>query len=121
MPSGAELICDIDVFDAAPETAALWWLGQHGFVFKAAGVVVYIDPYLSPSPRRLIPPLLAPAEITNAGLVLGTHDHGDHIDRPAWPLIAQASPHAKFVVPELVRRSLLEKLNLPPEKFIGLD
>jgi L-ascorbate metabolism protein UlaG (beta-lactamase superfamily) len=35
-----------------------------------------------------IAPLVQPGEVTNATVVLGSHDHADHIDREAWPGIA---------------------------------
>jgi L-ascorbate 6-phosphate lactonase len=77
----------------------VWWLGQSSLVLKAAGEIIYIDPYLTPSPRRLTPPAMAPEAINHADLVLCTHDHGDHIDSAALPLLARASPQARIVVP----------------------
>jgi L-ascorbate metabolism protein UlaG (beta-lactamase superfamily) len=108
---------------AAPAAgqAALWWLGQHSFVLRLGTATVYIDPYLTDNPRRRVRPLLAAAAVTNADLIIGTHDHSDHIDRPAWPILAQASPKAVFVVPELVRTQLIADLGLPAERVRGLD
>jgi L-ascorbate 6-phosphate lactonase len=121
MPTGTALIADIDAC-AVPEGACgLWWLGQQSFVAKLGDTVCYLDPYLSPSPHRQVPPLLAPEEVTNAQLILGSHDHTDHIDRAAWPRLAQASPQATFVVPELLRARLIEELGLPADRVVGLD
>lgn len=78
---------------------ALWWLGQASFALKGAGVVVYTDPYLRESDRRLSPPPFPPSAVTNADLVLLTHDHGDHIDPSTLPDLAAASPNARFVAP----------------------
>ena len=52
-------------------------LGQTGFRFEFAGIVIYIDPYLSNSVQekeaddlaRLIPILVLPTEITDADCV----------------------------------------------------
>jgi L-ascorbate 6-phosphate lactonase len=86
--------------EMVPEGAiALWWLGQASYALKAAGTVVYVDPYLQSSDRRLSPPPFAPEAVTNADLVLLTHDHTDHVDPKALPGIAVASPKARFVAP----------------------
>lgn len=77
----------------------VWWLGQSSLVLKVAGTIIYVDPYLAQSARRLTPPACAPDEVTNADIVLLTHDHGDHIDPVALPGIALASPGARFVAP----------------------
>jgi len=115
------LIEDIDSCTPIEGECAFWWLGQHSFIVKLAGKVLYIDPFLSDEPDRLIPPLLNATEVTNANLVFGTHDHGDHIDHPAWPDIAKASSDAIFVVPELVKEDLSSSLNINAERFVGLD
>jgi len=121
MLTGDELIRDIDAYEATDAEFGLWWLGQHGFVVKLRSATVYVDPYLSDNPARQTPPLLRPDEVTNADLILGTHDHGDHIDRGAWPVLAARSPNARFVVPELLRETLWRELHMPPERFAGLD
>jgi len=83
--------------------------------------VLYVDAYLSPSDARNVPPLLAPSEVTNADAIVGTHDHGDHIDRPTWPDMAKASPGAIFVTPLSVRDAIVADLNLPADRVVGLD
>ncbi len=86
--------------DATPRGAlALWWLGQSSFALKGAGIVVYVDPYLRATDRRLSPPPFPPHAVTNADVVLLTHDHGDHVDPEALTGIAAASPAARFVAP----------------------
>lgn len=70
---------------------------------RGAGCTLYIDPYLNPTPRRMVPPPLRPDQITNADLVLCTHDHGDHIDPTALPRIAEASRNARILVPGVAR------------------
>jgi len=98
---------------------ALWWLGQHSFVAKLGETAVWIDPFLSPLPGRRVPPACPPEAVTGAALILGSHDHIDHIDRPVWPALAAASPEARFVVPEPVRASVIRGTALPSERVVG--
>lgn len=121
MKTGKTLIDDIDSYDVSAGQCALWWLGQHGFVVKLGKAVCYLDPYLTPNPLRQVAPLLEAEQITNATLVLGSHDHDDHIDRAAWPGIAKASPGTKFVVPRLLRERIIREVKLPKERVLGLD
>lgn len=119
--TGRALIQNIDSCEVPRGRLAVWWLGQIGFVVKAGGHVIYLDPYLSPNPRRQVPPLLSPEEMTDATLITGSHDHGDHVDRPVWPKLAAASPKARFIVPELLRERLARELGIAPERFVGVN
>jgi len=120
MRTGHELIADIDAARVDPGTVAFWWLGQHSFVLKMGPAILYVDPFLTPIAERLVPPLVSPAQMAHARLVLGTHDHGDHIDRAAWPDVARAG-RATFVVPNLVRDSIVRDLEIPEERVVGVD
>jgi L-ascorbate metabolism protein UlaG (beta-lactamase superfamily) len=121
MPTDTALIRDIDSCSPAHGTVAFWWLGQHSFVVKLGETVVYLDPYLTTSPRRNVAPLLDPAEITHAAIVCGTHDHADHIDRPSLPALLAASPRAALVVPALLESGLARDLQVPASRLVGLD
>lgn len=121
MRTGNELIGDVDRTHPTAGHLSAWWLGQHGFVLKSADAVLYVDAFLSPLPGRAVPPLLSPRDITHADLVLGSHDHADHIDRDAWPDIAAASPACTFLVPELVRDSVVAEMQISPERIVGLN
>lgn len=116
-----ELIRQVEETGLNAGELAFWWLGQHSFILKIAGCILYLDAFLTDIPGRLVPPLLTPDQITHADLFLGTHDHADHIDREAWPVLAEASPKASFVVPELLKKSLAEDLNISSKRFIGID
>ena len=105
--TGAALVADVEARRVPDGALGIWWLGQASFIVRGAGVTVYVDPYLAPSARRLMPPPLAPSDVTNADLVLCTHDHGDHIDPSALPGIAAASPEARFVVPGVAREKVV--------------
>jgi len=114
------LVQDIDACKVPRGGCAYWWLGQHSFALKLGGHVLYLDPFLSPHPRRNVPPLLRPQDLAHAELVFGTHDHTDHIDRKVWPAIAAAAPRARFVVPRLVLPRLVQDLAIPEERFLGM-
>jgi len=83
----------------------LWWLSQAGFAFKTpAGKVVYLDPSLSDALERLYgfkricsPPIAA--EDVRADLVILTHEHADHLDPDALPVIARNNPQCRFAGP----------------------
>ncbi len=93
-------------------------LGQHSFILKTQVSLIAIDPYLSPEPRRLVPPIIAADEFEGFDLICCTHDHGDHIDRPCLAAMAQASPNALFIVPEAVRKSISE---IPQTRLHGMN
>jgi len=121
MLTGQQLVADINACSLPYGTVAFWWLGQHSFVGKFGDSVVYFDPYLTPNARRNIPPLLKPEGISHARIVLGTHDHADHIDRPSLPALMAASPQAQLVVPDLLKDGLAGDLQLPGQRLVGMD
>jgi len=111
----------------APEGGvALWWLAQAGFVFKThSGTVLYVDPYLSNVVekafgfKRLS---LAPiaAEEVRADWVVSSHEHLDHMDTDALPVIAHNCPGCRFAgspacVPEYA------KMGIPMDRFTLLE
>ncbi|MBM3214668.1 MBL fold metallo-hydrolase [Candidatus Poribacteria bacterium] len=120
MLTHGELLASVDGTTCPPGAVVFWWMGQHSFIVKLGRTVVYIDPYLSPSRARRTSPLLLPEEVTNAGYVLCTHDHGDHIDPGAIPGIATASPEATFVAPRTARQRMLS-LHVDPKRLVSLD
>lgn len=119
--TGQALIDEVNATEVAKGQCAFWWLGQHSFIVKLGEFVIYIDPYLSPSESRNVPALLRPEQITNADAIIGTHDHGDHIDRPIWPALAAASPEASFYVPRPCRASIVNDLGIAAERVHGLE
>lgn len=119
---GQALLADIAAAETPQGTLAFWWLGQNGFLFKGDDQVIAIDPYLTVTPdgrRQTAAPLL-PEEMRNVSLILGTHDHSDHVDRPSLPGMLVASPEAKLVVSRVVARRL-EQDGFPAARLVGLD
>ena len=118
----------LSLIDAAvpTESLGLWWLGQAGFAFKTpAGKVVYLDPYLSEAAERLhgfkrlsLPPVLA--EEVRADLVVLTHEHTDHLDPGALPIIARNNPICRFAAPAGCRQGLTEA-GISPSRHAMLE
>ena len=105
--------------------AALWFLGQSGFVFRGGRTTLAIDPYLSDSigrrdtrfSRRYPPPIL-PRDL-HVDILVITHDHLDHLD----PETLRAYPHQRkttWIGPRLVCRKL-EKIGIPRASILRVD
>jgi L-ascorbate 6-phosphate lactonase len=109
----------------SPSEAALWWLGQAGYVLRVADLAVVIDPYLSdsagagsPEFSRLYPPTIQPGELS-ADIIIITHNHLDHLD-PDTLLHYQKKEDTWFVAPWLTAKELL-KLGIPEEKVVVVN
>jgi L-ascorbate metabolism protein UlaG (beta-lactamase superfamily) len=100
----------------------LWWLGQAGFRLRdpAGGPTVFCDPFITPSDRRTWQAPITPEALAQADLVLVSHEHTDHLDRPALKAAA-ASPGSRFtlIVPRPLVPQLVSELGLPAERIIG--
>ena len=102
------LMAEIRETQVAPETLALWFLGQNGWMVKSpGGAVVAVDPYLSdscnPSRRgldlaRQVPLPLAP-EALEADLLVCTHSHKDHADPETLCACARSGRVKAFLGP----------------------
>jgi L-ascorbate 6-phosphate lactonase len=126
-----QLAHEIVAANVAPGTLRIWWIGQEGFVIKSPRQIIYIDPYLSDYAERITrgqpnahvlitPPPLQPEDVAHADLVLCTHDHADHIDPDAIPVIARCSPHARFIVPRCALDAML-RLGVPRARISTLS
>lgn len=115
-------------FDANVPTnsVAMWWLCQAGFAFKtSAGKIVYLDPYLSDAAERMfgfkrlsLSPIAA--EEVRADLVVLTHEHADHLDPDALPIIAGNNPKCRFAAPSGCLSGLSEA-GVSPNNHILLE
>jgi len=101
-----------------PQTLAIWWLGQASLVLRAADVTLYIDPFLSDYPGRMLPPPFSPREAPPADYILCTHDHVDHFDPQTLPGLLEASPGARLIVPRPVVAHALD-LGIAAERVVG--
>ncbi len=86
----------------------LCWLGQMGLQVKVGNTTMYIDYYATPDANRQTPPPIAAEALQGADIILGTHDHLDHIDHDAWKIWARTNPGARFVFPEKHRDAVLD-------------
>ena len=100
------IVTDAKIMDTQ---AALWYLGQEGFVIKHRERFLAVDLYLSDYVdrnccqlvdwKRLYPAPISPDELDFLNVVLCTHTHYDHTDPWTLPAIAKASSETKFVIP----------------------
>jgi L-ascorbate metabolism protein UlaG (beta-lactamase superfamily) len=101
-----------------PQTGiVLWSLGSPSFLFQSPRCTIYIDPYFGPTPseaKTLYPGIyrttavpIYPPEISQADVVLSTHDHPDHCHEPTL-LAFQSHTKALFLCPETSSRRMQE-------------
>jgi N-acyl-phosphatidylethanolamine-hydrolysing phospholipase D len=83
------------------------WVGHATVLLQLGGLNVITDPVFSRraspvqwlGPRRVMDPGLALDALPPLDLVLLSHNHYDHLDRPAVKRLARAHPDATWVVP----------------------
>jgi L-ascorbate metabolism protein UlaG (beta-lactamase superfamily) len=122
-----------DILHASPDRPApvLAWLGQAGVLVRYRAGLLAIDPYLSDSLAakyrgarfpyvRMMPPPVAPEELTGLDAVFCTHPHTDHMDPGTLGPLAQVNPACRFVVP-LSSRAIAEERGVPPERLVAAD
>jgi len=99
----------------------LRWLGQSGFKLHdpSGGALAYLDPYLSAHKGRTWSAPIQPADLAKADLILCTHEHIDHFDKPAIKAANQVEgAHFQLVLPEPIIDQALE-LGIPRERITG--
>src|ERR1700680_1200836 len=104
---------------------AIYWLSQAGFVFKSpSGKVVYIDPYFSDVVerrfgfKRMMACSIA-AEEVDADLIICTHEHLDHMDTDALPVVAK-NPKVRLAGPiECIKE--FKQMGISEERCILLE
>jgi L-ascorbate 6-phosphate lactonase len=105
--------------------AALWWLGQAGYVVRSGGTTVVIDPYLTdsaaagaPEFTRLFPPPILPEDL-RSDIYIITHDHLDHLD-PETVQRYRPKTETWFVAPRLTALRL-PALGVPSDRIVRVD
>jgi L-ascorbate 6-phosphate lactonase len=118
--AGRDVLRRVLSLQVAPGAVALWWLGQSGYMIRAAGATLLVDPFLSERDDRLTPPAFRPEDAAGIDVIACTHDHIDHLDAPSIPGLAAASPGARFVVPAPIVPQVTA-LDIDPERVIGVQ
>jgi L-ascorbate 6-phosphate lactonase len=117
---GSSLMERFSRLESRPGQVAFWWLGQAGFLYKAAGVTALLDPFLAPHEGRRFESILKPEEAEAVDLILCSHEHIDHFDAESIPAIAAASPDARIVVPTPIVK-MVTGLGIDTSRVIGVQ
>lgn len=115
----------------ADRGAAVWWLGQAGFLIAQGGLRIVIDAYLSDSlaekyrgkafpHNRMMPPPVAPEALTGIDWLLCTHGHTDHMDPGTIPALLAANPQARVLAPRAEQARALER-GVPADRLVLID
>ena len=83
------------------------WIGHSTVLLQVGGINVLTDPVFSQraspvqwaGPRRLMEAALRIDALPPLDVVLLSHNHYDHLDKPAVKRIAKAHPHATWIAP----------------------
>ena len=83
------------------------WIGHSTVLLQFGGLNIITDPVFSQrasplqwaGPRRLMDPAIAIDALPPLDVVLLSHTHYDHLDKPAVRQLARAHPNATWVVP----------------------
>lgn len=110
----------IDPAAVGPGQAGLRWLGQSGFALRLEGAAVLVDAFLSPHSDRLVEPPIAPGDATGLDVIACTHEHWDHMDLPALPALAAASPAASIVVPAPIV-DMVTGAGIAADRVVGME
>lgn len=109
--------------------AALFYLGQEGFLIKYQDSYYLIDPYLSDYVdrncctdtvkwvRRYAAPV-KPEQLDFVDYVLCTHAHFDHADPYTLRSLAEHNEKVKFIVPEPIKNTIAS-YGIAPGRIIG--
>ncbi|MDX1642938.1 MAG: MBL fold metallo-hydrolase [Thermoanaerobaculia bacterium] len=97
-----------------PSAPGLTWVGHATFLLDLGDATLLTDPHFSQrasplgafGPRRLVPPALALDDLPPLDLVLVSHNHYDHLDRPTMRRLAELGPPRRVVAPPGLGRKL---------------
>lgn len=105
---------------SAASGAALWWLGQAGFLVAQGGLRIVIDADLFDSlaekyrgkvfaHHRMMPPPVLPGVLSGVDWRLCAHFHTNHMDPGTIPALLAANPKARVLAPRAERAKALER------------
>jgi L-ascorbate 6-phosphate lactonase len=125
MSEGGAAMDRVRGFSLNEDQAALWPLGQAGYLVRRGGLIVAIDPYLSdsvgktaPAFTRAIPTPIEPEDL-HVDVFVVTHDHLDHLD-PETVGRYRHRESTQFAAPRLACRKL-RSLGVPPGNIVRVD
>ena len=127
-----ELIAEMDSLMNDENHFHLWWLGQSGFLLQWKGKRVLIDPYLSDSltkkylttdkpHTRMSELVVNPELLKNISVVTSSHNHTDHLDAETLIPVLKNNPAIKFIIPEVNRDFVAERVKCEKDFPIGLN
>ena len=98
-------------------------LGQQAYVIKESttGACIGVDLLLTEMDRRVIKNIITVKDLGNVSILMGTHDHVDHIDREMWKEAAALYPALRFAVPAYFEDTMPEELGIAKERFLFVD
>lgn len=97
--------------------AAFWWMGQHTFIIKVSGKIVYIDPWFAPWESRQTPTLLSYDEARMGDLAFVTHGHSDHLCPESLKAMVTASPAVQFISPRTETQRMCDEAEVPEARL----
>jgi L-ascorbate metabolism protein UlaG (beta-lactamase superfamily) len=100
---------------AHTEGTAVWWTGHNGWLIKADGVLIGIDPVLDAADRMQQSPITALELAGELDIVFMTHEHGDHFNNQVSRVLAQNSD-CLFVIPANCMEKA-RRLGIPEERI----
>ena len=121
-----------DVAALRPGGAAIWWLGQSGFLLRAPSATVLFDPYLSDSLTRkyagtdkphvrITERVIDPARLTGIDVITSSHVHTDHLDAETLGPLLDANPRARLVVARANEALTVERLGGHRDRLVPID
>lgn len=92
---------------ASADTCTATWIGHSTVLLQLGALNVITDPVFSErafpvqwlGPRRVMPPAVDIGALPPLDVILLSHSHYDHLDKPAVKRIAREHPDASWVVP----------------------
>lgn len=121
MLTNAELVREIRDTKLPYGQCAFWWLGQMGFALKMGDTMILMDPFITDMLDRLVKCPLRLEDVAEFDLILGSHNHDDHIDRQAWKQIAKMPHKCKFGCSEALIPILAEELDIDKSEFVAMN
>jgi len=127
--SGQQLLDDIRETTIAPNSIAIWWLGQSGYAIKSPTLTFYVDLYLSEhltkkyaeteKPHiRMTESAIRGAELEDVKLLFSSHKHSDHLDPGSMPDIFANNPEARLVLPSALKEYAETTLGLDGDRLV---